>query len=72
MNQNCKNHIAKLKKLRVYGKFVKNLKDGNRGSSIEDYCDISETDTFNTFASGAFTFSDTPEGHGFWAKILNK
>lgn len=68
-------NVQKLKKLRVYGKFVRNLKasrkeDGVRElGNVDAYIDSKEPDHF---LWSSFVWHSTPEGQAFWMKISQK
>jgi len=72
MNQNCKNHIAKLKELGVYEEFKKNVSNNDELNTISKLCAGLNDSSFNGFVNGAFFWSGTSEHHAFWLNISNQ
>ena len=68
-------NVQKLKKLRVYRKFVSNLKT-NRGenglrelNNVDTYIDSKNIEVLMWVS---FVWINTPEGHDFWEEISIK
>ena len=68
-------NTEKLKKLRVYSKFMRNFKANWREvglrelNNVDTYIDSEETDEF---LWSSFVWANTPEGQNFWIKIYQK
>lgn len=62
-------YSQKLKELRVYTRFIKNLKS-DKPSSRLDFLNLKES--FYDFISAAFVWCNTPEKDDFWYEISQK
>lgn len=69
-----KEYADKLKKLRVYGKFVKNWETDptNRKSPEAMLAHSNRQTTFRGFIIESFIWEYTPEKNKFWSNISNK
>ena len=68
-------NVQKLKKLRVYRKFVRNLKAGpvkgglRESNNVDRYIDSKD---IGRLMWSSFIWDNTPEGRDFWAGITPK
>ena len=59
----------KLKRLRIKGKFIRNIKNGSGKAWIQRCKLCDEEPSWYSFIVGAFVWVRTPEGHRFWSNI---
>jgi len=68
-------NVEKLKKLRVYGKFVRNMNVSlkewrlEKPKNVQEYIDSKMPEYL---VSCSFVWRQTPEGHDFWEDINEK
>jgi hypothetical protein len=63
------NVVAQLKQLRLYTKFIKNVRAYRKCNPSVNSPDLS-TDSTLSVLWAAFVWNNTPEGHDFWENVV--